>query len=304
MKYIINGVSYYVEVHGKAYSETCTEIHPEAHQKPDSEAHGERQALLLLHGFSGNHGQWAPFIDSWSAEHQLVIVDLLGHGESDAPIAYTRYSSEQTVNDLVELLDQLHIESAIVLGYSMGGRIALSMAQLAPSKVSGLILESTSPGLATLEERQARIASDEALATKLEQLGIDWFADYWAELPLFASLKMLPLVEREAIDQQRRSNTPLGLANSLRGIGTGAQPSWWEQLDNITGPTLFIVGEADTKFRAIAEQMMLRMSNSEGQLEIVSEAGHNVHMEQPYKFDTIVKRYLTMSADSKSGLFE
>lgn len=270
MKYTINGATYYVELHG------------------------EGQALLLLHGFTGNHEQWTPFIESWSAEYQLIIVDLLGHGDSDAPVDYTRYNTEHTVNDLVELLDQLHVESAIVLGYSMGGRIALSMAQLAPSKVSGLILESTSPGLATLEERKARITSDEALASNIEQHGIDWFVEYWAKIPLFASLKGLPLHEQETIDQQRRNNTPQGLANSLRGIGTGAQPSWWDQLDNITKPTLIIVGESDMKFRGIAELMMQRMSHSHKQLEIVSEAGHNVHMEQPHKFDTIVKRYLSM----------
>ncbi|MCR8658499.1 2-succinyl-6-hydroxy-2,4-cyclohexadiene-1-carboxylate synthase [Paenibacillus endoradicis] len=270
MKYIINGATYYVELHG------------------------EGQALLLLHGFSGNHEQWTPFIESWTAEHQLIIVDLLGHGKSEANADYNRYHTEQTVTDLVELLDQLYIESAIVLGYSMGGRIALSMAQLAPSKVNGLILESTSPGLASLEERQARMDSDEALASKIEQHGIDWFADYWAELPLFASLKLLPLEEQEAIDQQRRSNKPQGLANSLRGIGTGAQPSWWDHMEHITKPTLLIVGESDMKFRKIAELMMQRMNQPYKQLEIVSEAGHNVHMEQPHKFDTIVKRYLSM----------
>lgn len=270
MKYVINGATYYVELHG------------------------EGQALLLLHGFSGNHEQWTPFIESWSAEYQVIIVDLLGHGKSDVPADHNRYNTEHTVNDLVELLDQLHIESAIVLGYSMGGRIALSMAQIAPSKVSGLILESTSPGLATLEERGTRITSDEALASNIEQHGINWFAQYWSEIPLFASLKLLPLQEQVAIDQQRRSNTPQGLANSLRGIGTGAQPSWWDHMVHITKPTLLIVGESDMKFRKIAELMMLRMSHSYKQLEIVSEAGHNVHMEQPHKFDTIVKRYLSM----------
>lgn len=268
MKLTINGASYYIEQHGQG------------------------QALLLLHGFSGNHEQWFPFIESWSQHAQLILIDLLGHGLTDAPSEYDRYSSEHTVSDIVAILDHLQVESAILLGYSMGGRIALSMANLASSRVAGLILESTSPGLSTSEERIARVTSDEALAARIEERGIDWFADYWAELPLFASLKQLSTKEQLLIDQQRRSNSPLGLANSLRGIGTGAQPSWWDTLPTITQPVLLIVGEQDEKFRHIATMMMSQMRHAELQLELVSEAGHNVHMEQPNKFDTIVKRYL------------
>lgn len=268
MKLSVNGVSYYVEVHGSG------------------------PALLLLHGFSGSHEQWHPFVASWSNYATLIAVDLLGHHLSDAPSKAERYQVEHTVRDLVAILDQLKVDKATVLGYSMGGRIAIALAELAPHKVEGLILESTSPGLATASERELRVKSDEALAERIEIEGIDWFAQYWGQLPLFESLKQLSSDDQHKLDVQRRSHKAIGLANSLRGIGTGAQPSWWSQLHKLTMPILIIVGEQDDKFHRIAMQMQQALTGAETTLEVVIKAGHNAHMEQPQSFATIVEKYI------------
>lgn len=266
MKYNLRGVDYEVKVAGSG------------------------EPLLLIHGFSGSCRQWEPFVESWSAQYQLIMVDMLGHGGSDAPKQAERYGTEEVAQDLAVLLHHLRLEKVHLLGYSMGGRIALSFTMQYPQLIHSLVLESSSPGLEHEEERQARRASDQALAARIEQQGIDWFADYWGAIPLFESLRRLPKHTQDRLDQARRRNNPWGLAQSLRGIGTGQQPSWWHRLGDLHIPALLIAGELDHKYCSIAQRMKRKLTDA--QLEIVPQAGHNVHVEQPVLFDTIVKRFL------------
>jgi len=251
---------------------------------------GSGEPLLLIHGFTGSISQWHTLAASLSRSHQLIMVDMLGHGDSDAPQQVERYSTAEVVEDLAELLIQLRIDKVHMLGYSMGGRIALSFAMMKKELVLSLIMESSSPGLDSEEERLARIQSDRALADRIEQQGMEWFADYWGKLPLFSSLQKLQPAQQQQLHEARLSNNSFGLAQSLRGIGTGQQPSWWQQLNQLTLPVLLIAGELDNKYCLIAEEMHRRLPQA--QLKIVSDAGHNVHVEQPHLFDTIIKRFL------------
>lgn len=247
--------------------------------------------LLLLHGFTGNKESWHRFMHSWSDRYHLIAVDLLGHGATDAPPSATRYTMQHAVTDLCALLDQLHIERTAVLGYSMGGRLALSLAVQHPTRISALILESSSPGLALASERTARLEQDASLATAIEQKGLDWFVDYWGALPLFTTASTLSEDDRALLRQQRLNNRPQGLAHSLRGMGTGSQPSHWADLHHLTMPTLLITGELDVKFCRIAKQMCEQ--NDRFIHQPVANAGHLVHMEQAAMFDTIVMDFLS-----------
>src|SRR5262249_26017949 len=156
-----------------------------------------------------------------------------------------RYQIENAARDLCDLLKALDVPSATWLGYSMGGRLALYLALAYPHIVTTLVLESASPGLATSEARADRIRSDEPLAELIERDGIEAFTAYWESLPLFASQSDSV---RAALRPVRLKNNAHGLANSLRGMGTGAQPSLWDKLPDLTMPCLVIAGELDTKF--------------------------------------------------------
>jgi len=246
--------------------------------------------LVLLHGFTGSHASWRALPADWSRQFQVIAVDLLGHGRSDAPADPARYAMDRCVADLASALDQLGAAAVNVLGYSLGGRVALHFAAAHPERVRALILESASPGLAIPEERAARIAADEALAGRLERDGLEAFVDYWERLPLFASQARLPAEARAALRAQRLQNNPVGLANSLRGLGTGAQPSLWERLPELHAPTLLVAGALDEKFTAIARQMAAHLPAA--RLGIVPDAGHTVHLEQPDTFQRLIAEFL------------
>jgi 2-succinyl-6-hydroxy-2,4-cyclohexadiene-1-carboxylate synthase len=251
---------------------------------------GEGPPLVLLHGFTGSGRSWDRFIPSWSSHFRTIAVDLIGHGQSEAPDDPSRYSMEHVVQDLAALLDQLEVGEASVLGYSMGGRLALSFAVLQPERVRALVLESASPGLRTEEEREARRNRDGQLADRIEREGIERFAEDWENLPLFESVKRLPQEDQLRIRRQRLLNRPSGLANSLRGMGTGAQPSWWDRLHTLPMPALLLAGALDGKFHRIAGEMAALIPNAS--FVPVPDAGHMIHVEQAGIIDTIVRDYL------------
>ena len=254
--------------------------------------HGpENRPLLLLHGFTGSSANWDHLLPMFGERYSVIGVDILGHGRSASPPDPTRYTMPQVAADLIALLDTWQIGQTAVLGYSMGGRLALYLACHFPARFSQLILESSSPGLATEAERAARRQSDEALADWIEANGVEAFVARWEKLPLWASQQQLPDDVRQRLHQQRLQNSPRGLAHSLRGMGTGAQPSLWEKLPGLAQPTLLIVGALDTKFVAINKEMAGLLPN--GRLHLIPHAGHTTHLERPSEFATAVMEFLS-----------
>jgi 2-succinyl-6-hydroxy-2,4-cyclohexadiene-1-carboxylate synthase len=244
---------------------------------------------VLLHGFTGSSASWGDALVDGLASAGLppVLLDAPGHG--------TRAGEARREDFTLERVEALVDEAAgappfPLVGYSMGGRLALACAVRRPHQVSALVLESSSPGLARAEERAARRASDEALARRLEEEGMEPFVDVWESLPLFASREALSPEVRNRQRALRLANDPRSLAASLRGLGTGALPSFWEALPGLALPVLLLVGGRDRKFVGIAERMAERLPEAE--LVRVPDAGHTVHLERPEAWVEAVVEFL------------
>jgi 2-succinyl-6-hydroxy-2,4-cyclohexadiene-1-carboxylate synthase len=251
---------------------------------------GSGPPVLLLHGFTGSKENWSTLVSDLSTTYKVITLDLIGHGNTDSPEQVERYEIEKTCKDITELLQKLQIEKVNLLGYSMGGRVALAFSLLYPEVVHSLILESSSPGLESDEERESRRNADELLAIEIEQMGIPAFVNRWENIPLFKSQKLLPTSRQNQIRIQRLRNSMTGLVNSLRGMGTGNQPSYWDRLSTISIPVLLICGEWDEKFCKIAKEIKKQIPNSS--IIKVSNAGHAIHVEQPEFFGKIVMEFL------------
>jgi 2-succinyl-6-hydroxy-2,4-cyclohexadiene-1-carboxylate synthase len=246
--------------------------------------------LLLLHGFTGCAHAWDGVRSELRQHAQLIVPDLVGHGQSPSPADVAAYTLDACARDLVELLDSLDIERAHVLGYSMGGRLALHLAVSAPERIQSLLLESASPGIEDDGERAARVAADEALAERIERDGIEPFVDEWERQPLLALADHVPEAVRAEQRAQRLRNHPRGLANSLRGMGAGRQRPLWAALPTLDLPTRLLVGERDRRYCAIARRMHVLLSDSD--LVIAERAGHTVHLDRPDVFIDWVTRSL------------
>lgn len=245
---------------------------------------GSGDVVVLLHGFTGSSETWEKFIDKWQRDYQVVTIDLPGHGKTTGDAIL---SMEKLCHHLQLLFHYLAIEKCSLLGYSMGGRTALSFAMWYPNYIENLILESASPGLSSEEERRNRVAKDHQLADRIQKEGIRNFVDFWENIPLFKTQKSLSLDVQEQLRQERLNQSAEGLAASLVSIGTGEQPSWWDGLEKLKKPVNLIVGEADEKFVQINEQMQEKLPQAK--LHLIPKVGHTVHIERPEVFAQIIE---------------
>ena len=246
--------------------------------------------LLMLHGFTGSRQAWQGIPEQLGAEIRPVLVDLIGHGQTSAPDDPDRYQIKHAVEDIVALLDHLEIEQTALLGYSMGGRVALHLALAHPDRVSVLILESASTGIDDPAERRKRRLADEQQAEAIERDGLESFIDYWESIPLFRSQHSMPVLTRRRQRELRLSQSPTGLANSLRGMGAGAMAPVTSRLIAFPVPVLYLAGEYDEKYRAIGEQ--LASTVPDGRYVEIPGAGHTIHLEQPEAYVGVVQRFL------------
>jgi 2-succinyl-6-hydroxy-2,4-cyclohexadiene-1-carboxylate synthase len=176
----------------------------------------------------------------------------------------------------------LGLRSAHWLGYSMGGRTALAVAAFHPDRVRSLLAVGASAGLADETERAARVRDDEALAAAIERAGVAAFVARWEALPLFASQARLGADALATQRAQRLRSLAHGLANSLRGMGTGAQPPLHDALARLAAPVCFVAGADDAKFRSLAERLAALAPR--GEAHALAHAGHAAHLEAPDAF--------------------
>ncbi|NYF25526.1 2-succinyl-6-hydroxy-2,4-cyclohexadiene-1-carboxylate synthase [Sporosarcina sp. JAI121] len=247
--------------------------------------------VVFLHGFTGCAASWSEISKLLKDKCRTVAVDLTGHGKSSIPEDADRYSMDQQVKDLEALFAALSLNQFILVGYSMGGRVALAYTVRYPKRVSSLILESSSPGLKTENERTERKEADSRLAERILTDGLPAFVDFWESIPLFASQKSLTAEKRLMVRTERLSQSETGLANSLQGIGTGSQESYWRSLGTINLPVLLITGELDTKFVNISREMQRQFPNVRH--ETIEHAGHAIHVEKPDTFATMIEKHIS-----------
>lgn len=245
----------------------------------------------LLHGFTGSALEWGEIVLEGlrAAGYPPVALDLPGHGERLGESGGDAYTLEATL----ALIHAAHAPTSPVVGYSMGGRVALHLVSRYPGRVSKLVLESASPGLRTDQERATRRTADEELAGRIVRDGLGSFVDAWEALPTFASQAVLSAETRARVRDTRLKNDGGSLAAALRGLGTGTLPSLWERLPEIVVPTLVIVGELDPKFTEIGRRMVEKIPDA--RLEIVPRVGHNVHLEAPDLWCEVVAGFLATS---------
>jgi 2-succinyl-6-hydroxy-2,4-cyclohexadiene-1-carboxylate synthase len=249
----------------------------------------DKPLILFLHGFLGEGSEFNEVISLCSEQFSCLTVDLPGHGKTRVVGEEECYTIPNTAQALIKLLEQLSVKKCFLLGYSMGGRLALYLTLHFPDYFSKVVLESASPGLKTAEERLERLQKDLKLAREIEATDLSSFLLKWYNQPLFASIKKHSGFEQ--MMARRLQNHPLELAKSLRYMSLGRQPSFWEQLKQNENPLLLIVGEYDKKFISINIEMA--MTCKFAKLEIISDCGHNIHLENVKAFVKSIVAFLT-----------
>ncbi|WP_017797439.1 2-succinyl-6-hydroxy-2,4-cyclohexadiene-1-carboxylate synthase [Oceanobacillus kimchii] len=247
---------------------------------------GDGEPIVMLHGFTGTRHTWGS-LKTFLSDYQLILFDLPGHGCSKG---YSLTSMKACCKQLRKQLNKMNIMKFHLVGYSMGGRTAIHFANEFPHMVQSLILESASPGLSSELEQSQRQQNDKNLANYILQNGIEEFVNYWQDIPLFLSQKELSEEKQQQIRNERLSHQREGLVHSLHSMGTGAQPSFWNDLEQMIMRVLLVVGEKDSKFVKINNKMREKLPNAE--LTVCKNVGHAVHVENPQIFGKIVEEFL------------
>jgi len=148
--------------------------------------------LVLLHGFTGAARGWDQSVERLAYPGRVVAPNLPGHGASLLD-DLTAYEIESVARALDIVLATLELPRVALVGYSMGGRLALYYAITRPSRLTSLVLESASAGIADRAERSVRVAADEELADYAVEVGIERFVDRWERSPVLATqLRLSP----------------------------------------------------------------------------------------------------------------
>lgn len=267
----------------------------------------DNKVIMFLHGFLGTGEDWIPIMKSLSATTRCISIDLPCHGKSRIQSNFDKGKNQEFTISVEVIADALHKLisditplKVVLVGYSMGARIALYMALRCNKKISGAIIISGSPGLKDEAAKRTRKAQDDARAHYLVKHGLHCFMDMWYEGELWNSLRRHPHF-KQIVGSREQHDDIDALAKSLSQLSLGRQPSLWKDLRICNKPLLFIVGENDQKFKDIAWGMCSEIDTgleAEGnrskmhEVLEVPECGHAVHLENPLPLINAVRKFL------------
>ncbi|HEY4027995.1 MAG TPA: alpha/beta fold hydrolase [Candidatus Dormibacteraeota bacterium] len=236
------------------------------------------ETITCVHGFSQHGDSWGEVCALVPGERRWLTPDLE---------ATTLPEAEA---ELLALWEREGVERTHLVGYSLGGRVALFVAANHPERLHTLTVIGAHAGLDG-ESRAQRLEADHALADRIQREGVDWFATYWAGLPMFAGLARRGPALLERLDAGRRRNDAGRLAAALRGMGAGATEPFWDRLVRIDAPTLVVAGAEDERYAAFARRLAAAIPGAE--MAIVPEAGHAVHLERPVAFAALLAAHVS-----------
>jgi 2-succinyl-6-hydroxy-2,4-cyclohexadiene-1-carboxylate synthase len=230
---------------------------------------------IFLHGFLGAKEDWKAMWDELTSQFFCIGFDLPGHGKSP-PI------SPDYLTVLEKEISASSSEKPVLIGYSMGGRLALQLSSLSPASYSHLILMSAHPGLKE-EEKPARLLQDQKWIDKLKNGSMEAFLNEWYDQSLFLSLHKRPDLLRRLI-AERKNQDPKKIADVFQMLSPAVQKNAVE----IPRRALFLYGEEDEKYQKIYSALTL-----EGiAVRKIESSGHAVHVENPKACAMRIREYV------------
>lgn len=230
-------------------------------------------ALVFIHGFMGHPSDWDP-IRAALPEYETHAVEI---------------GVTKTWHSALETLAASLPEQSIVVGYSMGARLALGLVLEMPQKVAGLIFISGNPGLESENDREQRWITDQQIAARLEFESLEPFLQTWYQADVFETV---PEEVRNAEIERKMACSSEAWPEILLANSVAKQPNYWAQLSKIAVPTLVVAGELDEKYKRIAARFAEQCSSNGLETRIVKECGHIVHREQPETLLQILREFV------------
>lgn len=239
--------------------------------------------IILLHGFAASSSIFGSNIGDLAQKFTVVTVDLLGHGESDAPVEVEPYTPGPAVERVIDLMDDLGYDQALFCGHALGGALALRLALDHPDRVAGVIMVNSASAAGTPRWRTETQPRLEQIAARIRAEGT-WFIRESRLYP--ARSRRIPEADRDRLGYDFDQTPAAGLAGTAEGLV--AHVNAWERLGELTVPVLAIAGDHDRDFMQGAPRMVAQMRQNRVQLVTFEDAGHAANLEEPDLFDEAV----------------
>jgi 2-succinyl-6-hydroxy-2,4-cyclohexadiene-1-carboxylate synthase len=234
--------------------------------------------IALVHGFLGSPADWADVLARLSPGVACDCVPLVELGCA---------SIAEAAGSLAARLERAPCDA--IVGYSMGGRIALELAATRPELSPRLVLLSASPGLEDAGERARRAAEDDARAAELLLDGVDRFAERWYRLPLFASFAAHASFADARL--RRGRGDAAFWARCVSGCSPGRAEPRWSAVPTLAPRTAFVAGALDERYAAVAARAHAIAPAL--RTEIVPASGHVLPLEAPADCARVIESVLS-----------
>jgi pimeloyl-ACP methyl ester carboxylesterase len=255
------------------------------------ETTGDGPPLVFCHEFAGDYRSWEPQVRAMARLYRCVTYSQRGFPPSGVPGDPAAYSQDLLIGDLLGLLDQLAIEQAHLVGFSMGGNVVLNFALRYPERCRGIVVVGTGAGTVNRE----RFLSDiERTVALLGSGDMHAFAETYARGPT-----RLPFLRKDpcgwaVFRQQLEEHSPVGQALIMQGVMRN-RPTIFaleEQLRALRVPTLVMTGDEDEP--CIEPAVFMKRCIPRCGLLVFPQSGHAVNLEEPALFNSCVLEFLRL----------
>ena len=236
--------------------------------------------VVFVPGFMQRGDAWDPVARTVAERYPTLCVD------------FASSTFEERIGELLEAATP----GAVMVGYSMGGRLALQLAARHPDRLGALVTVGASAGIEDPDERRRRAQADEELAGWMERAPIEDVVARWEGSPVFAG-QPAALVEEQR--PGRLSHDPSDLARLLRSAGQGALDPVWDRVAALPMPILALAGERDARYVDAARRLAELAPH--GRCEVVPGAGHAAHLERP---DVVAAHVLGLVSSARGSCSE
>ena len=254
------------------------EIYPHAESAPP---------IVLVHGFTASKASFEANLVGLREHFTVITVELLGHGDSDAPADPALYRPERATRRILQLLDHLGYQRVLLCGHSLGGALALRLAIEAPEWVAGLVVINSSSAAGNPEWREAARPRMQEMGGRLRAEHSTAFMKSTRLYP--AHSKRLDPLSKELLTRDFDRLKPEGLAGTAESLVVDVNA--WERHPVLSVPMLLVVGEQDSDFAPNADAFMERFPPDLARQVRLPLAGHAANIEQPREFEDAVVQF-------------